>query len=805
MKRKHNLGLAAALISAGVFAQDKTAAPATPAAAPPDQVSTVIVTGTSALRAGHDTPMSTTVFNTKDLARLSGSGQADLLATVPGIKAEGGGGEVAANVQVRGLPSDGQYQFTPLEYDGMPALSTYGLNSSAYDIFYRNDLGIQRMEFVTGGVSNLFGPGSVAGIINFISKQGTDKPQGTFQIEAADKGRVRTDIAMSGPLTENTYYALSGYYRYDEGPIKTGFATEGYQLRGNIKHKVDGGSVSVYAQVIDDSVQFFPPLPLDGNSLERTTDRYGNEIFTTNTSDARNLTSVLPNGQRYVSQIDKGAYTKGGSLALVLDRDLGNDWGLNVKTKVSSYQHQFNFFVDGDGIVNAPETLTQYLSNRGIAGTGAYTYADSGQALPANALLYANRVLNRNRPTSDFNGEANLTRKFDGGGITHNVTLGLWGARTHADDNSLTQTYLAEYANEPKLVNLVVNGVNYTRNGLVDPSVGYTHNTNSASRMATYLADQMEVGRWSFDAGARVERMKGSVNRELTSTYNGVGQGGAVEAPALTSVVYGNGQYLDGTVSTTEWATALSALYKVNNQLNVYGNYSRGFFFPELRSVSFDPQGNPQSYQGEIINQAELGLKYANGGFYGTVAAFISTLKNRRSVQFVNGVGGNILESVTLLSTRAPGMEASANYRLTRGLTVSGNFTLNDDRITEGPFDGNQLDRKPKRFANAALVYDDGKWDGNLSWNYQSDAFSSMLNNIVLPSYSLWRLGGGYKIALGGGQAVHFGASVYNLFNSQGLAEGSPRQGTNQVAGGAFFDGRPILPRRVTLTATYSY
>lgn len=812
MKDKNTLGLAAAVLSASVFAQDKPVEPASrpaPAAAEQaEQVSTVIVTGTSAARSGHATAMSTTLLSSKDLARLGSSSQADVLATIPGIKAEGGGGEVAANVQVRGLPSGGQYQFTPLEFDGMPALATFGLNSSAYDIFYRGDLGIQRMEFVAGGVSNLFGPGSVAGIINFLSKKGGPNHTGTFQVEAADKGRVRTDMFLSGPISNDTYYALSGYYRYDEGPLKSGFPTEGFQLRGNIKRNLGGASsLTLFAQVIDDSVQFFPPLPLDGASLERATDRNGKTIYTTSTSQARNLTSILPNGQRYASEIDKGVSTRGGSLAVVLDRDLGNDMMLNVKAKVASYAHQFNFFVDGDGIVNVPETQAQYLTNRAIAGAGAgaFTYVDSGQALPANVLLYANRVLNRDRPTNDFSGEANLTKKFESGAMTHNVTLGSWMARTRAKDNSLTHTYLGEFGQQPRLVNLVAGGVNYTRNGLVDPSVGYTRNTASATRYAAYLADQIEAGAWSFDAGLRVEKMKGDVNREITSTFNGVSQGGAVESAALTSAVFGTGRYLDGQVQTTEYAASTSALYKIGKQLNVYGNLSHGYFFPEIRSVGFDALGRPQSYEGEIIDQAELGLKYANGGFYGTVAGFFSKLKNRRNVVFENTTGGGITESVTLLSTTAPGIEASASYRIARPLTLTGNLTVTDHKITEGPFKDKEIERKPKQFANAALTYDDGSYDGSLSWNYQSRAFTSPLNNIVLPSYSLWRMTAGYKMSLAGGQSIRFGLGVFNLLDSQGLAEGSPRQGTNQTAGGQYFDGRPILPRRVTLTASYSY
>ena len=107
---------------------------------------------------------------------------------------------MAANVFVRGLPSGGQYQFTPLEYDGIPVLSTFGLNSSAFDVYYRNDLGLDRLEFVRGGVSNLFGPGSVAGLINYISRTGSDQLRGTAQFEYAERGRYKGDLAVSGPL-----------------------------------------------------------------------------------------------------------------------------------------------------------------------------------------------------------------------------------------------------------------------------------------------------------------------------------------------------------------------------------------------------------------------------------------------------------------------------------------------------------------------------------------------------------------------------------------------------------------------------
>jgi iron complex outermembrane recepter protein len=117
----------------------------------------VLLTATSSKRSQKETPMSITSFGAKQLSQANTSSQADILKSVPGITTENGGGEVASNVFVRGLPSGGQFQFNPLQIDGMPVLSTFGLNSSAHDVYFRSDIGMKSLEFVRGGSSVLYG------------------------------------------------------------------------------------------------------------------------------------------------------------------------------------------------------------------------------------------------------------------------------------------------------------------------------------------------------------------------------------------------------------------------------------------------------------------------------------------------------------------------------------------------------------------------------------------------------------------------------------------------------------------------
>jgi outer membrane receptor protein involved in Fe transport len=834
MTRSTQLIRAALLASATLFAASAWAHDAqTPPAGPNAQAegptsadeSDIVVTGTSVGRAAFDTPLAVDTLDEGTLARTQAAGNADILNTIPTIKADGGGGEVAANVFVRGLPSGGQYQFTPLMYDGIPVLSTFGLNSSAFDVYYRNDLGIERLEFVRGGVSNLFGAGSVAGLINFISKTGTDTFGGVAQLEVAERDRYKGDFAISGPLGGNTYFALSGYYRYDEGTIKTNLKTKGYQLRGNLKQEFgDGsGSVTLYGQWIDDQVQFFLPIPLNGTTRKRAPGNDGKLVNSVqNRFDPTLLGFNTPDGP-FTSDINQGVWTRGGQVALAFDKDFGDDWGVNGRIKYSKYKHKFGLWSDGDGLINVPETLQSFLTNRNLGSTANanFTFVGGG-AVPANSLLFANRFTDRNRPVHDFTAELNLTKKLQTGSLEHNFTLGGFYGNASAKDINVTTTYLAEFNNRPRLVNLVVTNPTtgaqtiVSRNGLLNAGAGYVNNRHQAERYAIYFADQMQGEKVVLDIGGRVEHFKGDIRRERTATFVTDATTPNLST-ALRDVIWGNDQFTTGKVSTTEWAVAAGLLYKLSPTFNLYLNGSRGYFFPEIRAVQFNALFQPQSYEGEIIKQVEGGLKFNNGAIEASLSGFYTKLSNRRQVLFVNDGQGGFTERVNLVATRSYGVEATANVEVVRNLHVQGNLTLQNAKYTEfqalvngvptsnPAIVGNKLERQPDFLYNAGVYYDDGALDVSLFTNYTGDNFTASNNLIELKGFNIVNLDAGYKIPVGGRNTVRIGINVFNLFDEDAVTEGSPRQDNNQAAGGAYFVGRPVLPRRITGRVTFSF
>ncbi|GER04358.1 hypothetical protein JCM17846_20400 [Iodidimonas nitroreducens] len=113
------------------------------------------------------------------------------------------------------------------------------------------------------------------------------------------------------------------------------------------------------------------------------------------------------------------------------------------------------------------------------------------------------------------------------------------------------------------------------------------------------------MDRWVFDIGLRVEKILGDISREGSQSFQ-VNDDPSL-APDLQSVIFGNGDFTIGEVDTSEWALALGALYKLTDNISLYANGARGFFFPEIRSVSFNSLGEPQTFKAEIIKQAEAG------------------------------------------------------------------------------------------------------------------------------------------------------------------------------------------------------
>lgn len=785
----------------------------------------VVLTASATFRSQKETPMSISSLKQKEITKLSANSQADILRSIPGITAEGGGGETASNVFVRGLPSGGQYVFNPLQYDGMPLMSTFGLNSSAHDVYARPDIGFKGVEFVRGGAAVLYGAGSVAGIINYSSKTGDSNPGNIINLEWADEGRLKTDFYSGGKFggeDSNTYYAFTGFVRKDDGPIDTGLPTKGVQFRANIKQKFENGSFTVHGQFINDNAQFIMPLPLDGNR-KRIAGNDGKPVQQLLSSELAN-TSFLTAGGAYESPIADGVSTQGGFLMGEFDYRFTDDLRLKSKIRYANYKHNFALYVGGNGVNNNPITLNEYVANV-APGNQGFTAQYQGVNAPINGsdLVVDNLHVDRLRPMTDYSGEASLTKTLHVSNGTHNITGGFFLARTEAEDVNYQYRVLSEFNNNPKLVNLSYvdaggSDVTFSTGGLYNRIGMTSNNFLSQNKSAFYLTDEMVFDKWRFDVGFRIENTKGTFNK------GNIVESEVYDDASLTSelanVNYADGSFLRADVDATDWAVSLAGLYNLNEKVNLYANFSKGFFFPQIRGFAPIATGVTGSkYDSERILQFEAGAKIGTRKLKGSVAAYYVGLSDRIKIDqgFVNGVLVDLFKSEQ--STRTIGLEATYDWSFAQDFSLRGSVTFQDHEITQNvrtdltdgssttADEGNKLARQPNFLGSMGVYYDNGKFDGLFSFNHTGSKFAADNNNVELDAITIARIGAGYEFNMGNeddDNTLRLGFSVFNLFDDEGVTEGDPRN-INQAGDAEFFFGRPILPRRFFLTATFNF
>ncbi len=787
------------------------------------QLDEVVITASSTFRSQKQAPLSISSKKIAEITKLSANSQADILRDVPGITAEGGGGETATNLFVRGLPSGGQYVFNPLQYDGMPLMSTFGLNSSAHDVYARPDIGFKGVEFVRGGAAVLYGAGSVAGIINYTSKTGDTNPGSVINVEWGSRGRLKTDFYTGGKLggeDSNTFYAFTGFVRKDDGPIETGLDTRGVQFRGNIKKRFDKGSFTLHGQFIDDKAQFFLPLPLEGGSRTRLAGNDGEDVEQLLSGELAETSFLTPGGV-YKSPIEDGVATQGGYVMGEFLYSFTDDLRFKSKIRYANYKHDFALYVGGNGDFGNPITLNNYISEiaPGNQGFNATYQGGSGDQINGGDLVVENLHIDRLRPMTDYSGEVNLIYKSPNG--NHTYTVGSFLSRTEAEDVNYQYRVLSEFNNNPRLVNLSYTdgtGANVIfSDGGIYNRIGMTSNRFlTQSRTAFYLTDEMVFDRWRFDVGLRIESTTGTFNNgglEETEVY-----ADPELTPELRNVRFADGSFTTAEINATDWAVSLAGLYELTESTNLYANFSRGFFFPQQRGFAPTPGIRESNYEAETILQGEGGLKFGTSSFSGSVAGYYVTLKDRIRIDQAI-VGGQLVDQGrSEQTTRTLGLEATGNYRFDDNWSLRGTATYQNHEITKNETtdltngqvstinEGNEIGRQPNFLGSLGLNFDDTSFDANFTLNHTGSKFTDDGNNVELDAITIARLGAGYTFRTEDVNSVRLGFSVFNLFDSEGLTEGNPRAGiAGQSADGEFFFGRPILPRRVFLTATFNF
>lgn len=773
----------------------------------------LVVTGTRVERRQQEATLSMAVISSERIEQIQPQSVAEVLRTIPGIHAEEGGGEVAVNSFIRGLPAPGQFRYQTLQEDGIPVRSVAGGFISAEDVFFRQDLNVQTLEVAKGGASTLFGITAPGGIINYRSKTGGEIMRSTLRFTAGEKDVLRLDFNTNGPLGGDYRFNLGGFYRFDRGPRISGLPTQGLQLKGNITRLLERGHLRLHFKYIDDRVQFFLPFAHNSQTLEPAIDSDG----THNSAAAADFSVPTPVG-RFESTMERGVLTKGPSVMFEYYSEFGDGWSLENKTRWMDMEHEFNIFIPF--VAAFPGAFAERFMTDPETDTAIFSFP-SAPGAPFNAVaVMPQGVWGRFRPTEDLANQFVLQKRLDAGTSQHVFSLGTYLSRTEVTDKQIRPTMLFELADQPRAVDLLIvsadgDTTRVTRNGILEAANNFFNREIAANTLAVFGGDEITISdRFRIDLGARFERQTATVRVENTERFN--------LGPTLAeqNVVFGNGTFLRRDVGFEDFGVSLGVNVAVTDFLNVYGTGSRGFAFPVLGTfagdVRLDAQGNfvqPEPEENEEFLQAEVGLKLSAPQFSGTLGGYWVQINDRLQTD-IKIIGGQSLQVTDAVGeSRTFGLEATGAFApiAVPGLRVESSLTLQDHEATEfvigaQDFSGNEIKRIPNFMLNSSLFYAGYGFDFMFNWSHLGSRFADDANLFELDEFDVFTANAGYTIPLAGGQGLRLGVNVYNLSDSEGLTEGDPR-----LAAGVdptqfpFLNARPVLPHRIKASATYTF
>jgi outer membrane receptor protein involved in Fe transport len=561
------------------------------------KLDSIVVTGAAI---GAPKMRQSTSVSTLDIDQIVNSGAqsaSEILRSIPGVRAESSGGESNANVTVRGVPiSAGGARYVQFQEDGLPVLQFGDLQFATPDTFMRLDNSLDRLEVIRGGSASTLATNAPGGIINFISKTGTEGGGSIGISRGVDYDQTRYDFDLGGRLAPKTRYFIGGFYRTGEGVRNGGVNIEnGGQLRANITQELDNGFVRLNFKTLDDRTPSFLPVPVrfvNGGIQEIPgIDPRRASFFSPYLRP--DITLTRDNG-RTSTNLNDGFTAKSTAVGLEAQFDLGSGFRLDEKFRTAKNTGRFIGIFPGDDVRNVTTTFA--------------TGPRAGQAY--NGPAFTGVAFNTS--LDDLNLTANdlkLSKAFVIDKDTKlTATAGLYASlQKVAMTWNFNQYLLEATGDKPALLTSTINGTN-AFGGCCSNTTQSEYKLNSP-----YLFGTFESGPFNLDASVRFDKLK------VNGTYNQL-----IFAPA-NATTYDQTAARIINYSKDNTSYSLGANYRLTKDVALFARYSQGVAFNGDRITFFSPQSRVDGSNPIPINevkQTELGVKWRDGPLSAFVTLF---------------------------------------------------------------------------------------------------------------------------------------------------------------------------------------
>ncbi|SFN15197.1 Outer membrane receptor proteins, mostly Fe transport [Chryseobacterium oleae] len=781
----------------------------------------IVITGNSGPKKKIESSTAISTFTAKEIQKQNPISAAALLQRVPGFAVETSGGEVGNNLFARGIPSAGAYEFVQVQEDGLPVFEDGALQFANADNFFRVDNTVSRLEALRGGSGSIYANNSPGGLINFISKEGSNDFKGTAKLETSTYGLMRTDMNVGGALVKDKlFFNVGGFYRTDNGIRKTGFrANNGGQIRMNLKYVFDKGYAKVYYKKLDDRNTFYLPIPLlqDGDKLKEFPGfdaNYGTYSY----RGISQLNIPQAGGGFFKRDLENGIHPKVDVVGAEFKYDLGNNFSVLNKTRYTNINMEYTGMFPAGAPKLASDYATKPASEGGL-GMSNYQYS-----LVSNGAIVNPQYIQKlgfwaiDKQMNNFVNDLQFNYKFDKGSVTAGFYKSNWKSHQYWNWSNV----LATASDKPELLNLVNpsmspsdTGYSQTYNGVKDMSFLIRDSQIQGSLNDAYLNFDYNVTEdLSLNAGMRYSRdyYKGYGVNTTTANLNnsGLTTDGTHSFATTTAddnmAVLGN-KYTYWNYDINKVSYTLAANYKLNKGNAVYARFSHGFRSPNEEAY-YNNMSDLSAIKAVDTNQLEVGYKYYSRTFDIGIIPFYSTLKNLSFTDvFSDGTSENKFANTTNF-----GVEIEGYTRLFNNiLEVTFNGTIQNPKYkdfvgknadgTTFDYDGNTVRRMPKFYFNISPAVNITKeWRAYVSMNYYGKRFQNEGNtdDNVLPSFT--EVGAGMSYQLG---KIRFAVDGTNIFNTIGITEGDPRSQT--AAGTNIRMARPIMGAAARASITLDF
>jgi iron complex outermembrane recepter protein len=501
---------------------------------------------------------------------------------------------------------------------------------------------IERIEVVSGA-SSIYGSGATGGIINIITKKGSEQP---LEFETR-LGLTSGDNFKSDALA----YELSQSVAFNQGSLSGAFGAS-YTQRGEFQ---DSRGNRIGPEVAQTDRQDTETIDLNG--------RLNWKI-----ADGQNLSF----GAQYFNDEQDSDYGAdyGPGLEVLLDR-----------TKVPTLKAIKGLDLDSQPRTKRASFNTQY-DNENVLGhklnAEAYYRTEKARYYPtANPISH-----------SAINGGSAIM-------VTQSETdIDVWGARLalqkdfQVNNRTLGLTYGVDYENESDKATAQSFSVSdfMSSNGLTfKPQKKYSFGPDvETSKVGAFIQGEYNLtDRFDLKAGVRHERVESDVKKSTPYTEEMVQDLVAGYTPETLNA---------GKVKHNATLFNIGGVFHLTDHQQVFANFSQGSNLPDvqrmLRDVPANFVVNSQNIEPIKVNNYELGWRIqAESGLNAGVTAFYND--SDKSLKF-----GPPNYTIDILDTdeRVYGVEANAFYPVMDDWNIGGTFAYTRGQFKNSQGDWQELD-----------------------------------------------------------------------------------------------------------------